>query len=147
MKFTLLIDEEAEEQVAATVHAPSAFTEKLEALVANHGCTDRIAAYGEDELFLLPVAAIECITVINGKTYAINEQGHPYRLKQRLCELEAQLPDCFLRINKSAIANEERLQRFCATFSGGIDAVFRSGYREYVSRRCYAQLKRRFSIK
>ena len=50
----------------------------------------------------------------------------------------------FIRINKSALANEAHLERFTASFNGAVDAVFRSGYREYVSRRCFAEIKRRY---
>ena len=61
--------------------------------------------------------------------------GERCRLKLRLYELEAMLPASFIRINKSALANEAHLERF---------TVFRSGYREYVSRRCFAEIKRRY---
>jgi len=33
------------------------------------------------------------------------------------------------------------------TYSGAVDAVFKCGYRDYVSRRCLAQIKRRFETK
>lgn len=144
MKFTIIIDETKEEQIVATVHAPSALTEKLETLVREHTGTDRIAAYREDDIVLLPFRQIACITVEDGKTWAIDIKSQRYRLKQRLYELESQLPACFIRINKSAIANEANLERFSASFSGAVDAVFRGGYKEYVSRRCFAAIKRRF---
>lgn len=144
MKFTMIIDKNKDEEIIATVHAPSALTEKLEALVQQYTATDRVAAYTEDNLHLLSFDRIECITVLDGKTYAIDTKGDRYRLKQRLYELESMLPPCFIRINKSAIANENRLERFAASFSGAVDAVFRCGYREYVSRRCFAAIKRRY---
>ena len=147
MRFQLTVDPGAEECVCATVHAPSDFTEQLEAMVRRYDAADRIAAFTQDETVLLPFSQIECITVIGGKTCAVDSHGKQYRLNHRLYELEQLLPPFFVRINKSALANETRLDRFCATFSGGVDAVFQCGYREYVSRRCFAQLKRRFSIK
>jgi DNA-binding LytR/AlgR family response regulator len=58
--------------------------------------------------------------------------------------LESILPTYFIRINKSTLANEHRIERFDAAFSGGVDAVFRCGYREYVSRRCFAEIRRRY---
>ena len=81
---------------------------------------------------------------MDGKTTAIDEKGNRYRLRQRLYELEPLLPSSFIRINKSSFANETRLKEFTATFSGGVDAVFQCGYREYVSRRCFAQIKSRY---
>lgn len=144
MKFKLIIDPTADEEVVATVHAPSALTQALEALVTES--TDRIAACADDEWRLLEITDIECITVLDGKTYAIDTKNRRYRLKQRLYELEALLPPAFIRINKSTLANQTRLERFVANYSGAVDALFRCGYREYVSRRCFADIKRRFDL-
>ena len=146
MKFEMIIDKSKEEQIVATVHEPSELTEKIRQLVMEHTGTDRIAAYREDDIKMLPFSQIACITVCDGRTYAIDVKGTQYRLKQRLYELESILPSFFIRINKSAIANEQQIERFAATFSGAVDAVFRGGYREYVSRRCFAQIKRRYHL-
>ena len=144
MKFTLNIMPDKDEEVVATVHAPSLLTDQIEALVLAHSCTDRITGYTEDDMRILKFSEIECITVLDGKTTAIDSKGRQYRLKQRLYELEPMLPSSFIRINKSSFANENRLKEFSAAFSGAVDAVFRCGYREYVSRRCYAVIKRRY---
>lgn len=144
MKFSLIIDKSREEEVAVTVHERSSLTEQIEALVLQHTGSDRVAAYTEDEMKPLPFDEIECITVLEGKTYAIDTRNRRYRLKQRLYELEQQLPSYFIRINKSTLANEKRIERFAASFSGAVDAVFRCGWREYVSRRCFAEIKRRY---
>lgn len=146
MDFRLIIDKEKKEEVVATVHERSSLTDQIEMLVMQHAGMDRIPAYTEDDMKMLAFSEIECITIIDGKTYAVDATGTKYRLKQRLYELEKMLPACFIRINKSALANENRLERFAATFSGAVDAVFKSGYREYVSRRCFAAIKRRFEL-
>lgn len=147
MKFLLVIDKTKEEEVVATVHSRTSLTDQIEALVLGSAGTDRIPGYTEDSMKMLPFSEIECITVLDRKTYAIDHNNQRYRLKQRLYELEPMLPSAFIRINKSSIANENHLERFTVTYSGGVDAVFRCGYREYVSRRCFAQIKRRFDSK
>lgn len=147
MKFNLIIDPTKEEEITATVHCRSSLTDQLEALILSQTGADRIAAYTEDEMLWLPYSKIECITVLDGKTYAIDPKGKQYRLKQRLYEIEQQLPVSFIRINKSTIANEARLEKFITTYSGGINARFRSGYEDYVSRRCFANIKRRYNAK
>ncbi len=144
MKFKMIIDKNQEEQILATVHAPSALTDRIQALVLSYEGSDRVAAYTEDEMRMLPFSQIECVTVLDGKTYAIDSKNCRYRLKQRLYELEELLPSSFIRINKSTLANKDRLDRFCVTYSGAVDALFKCGYREYVSRRCFSQIKRRF---
>lgn len=145
MKFRLIIDKEKDEEVVATVRSRTPLIDEIEALLCKH--TDRITGYTEDDIKLLSVSEIECVTVLDGKTYAIDSKNRRYRLKQRLYELEQQLPSSFIRINKSALANEGALDRFTATIAGGVDAVFKCGYTEYVSRRCFAQIKRRFDAK
>ena len=147
MKFKLIIDKEKDEELVATVHSRSALTDEIEALVLKHAGTDRISAYRDDEMKMLAFSDIECVTVLDGKTYAIDFKNQRYRLRQRLYELEAILPSSFIRINKSTLANENRLDRFAVTYAGSVDAVFKCGYTEYVSRRCFAQIKRRFETK
>ena len=146
MKFKMIIDPTKDEEIVVTAHAPSELTEKIQQLVQEYTGTDRIAAYLEDDIQMLPFAEIACITVIDGKTVVVDSKGKRYRLKQRLYELEAILPQSFIRINKSAIANERMIERFAANFSGAVDAVFQGGYREYVSRRCFAEIKRRYHL-
>ena len=144
MKFKLIIDKAAEEEIVATVHHPSPLTAKIEALIMQYSGTDRIIGYLADEIKILSPQQIECITILGGKTYAIDEHNRHYQLKQRLYELESELPSYFIRINKSSLANERRIASFHTTFSGAVDAVFQCGYREYVSRRCFADIKRRY---
>lgn len=145
MEFKLVIDPGRPEEVIAAVHARSELTDRIEALVLRHSGADKLTVYARDEVRQLPFSQIECLTVIDGKTWAIDGTGTKYRVKLRLYELEAVVPACFIRINRSTLANERRLERFVASFSGAVDAVFQCGWREYVSRRCFAQIKRRFS--
>jgi DNA-binding LytR/AlgR family response regulator len=145
MNFKLIIDKEKAEEVVITAHQRTALIEEIEALISKH--TDRIPGYTEDDIKMLSVSQIECVTVLDGKTYAIDHKNRRYRLKQRLYELEQQLPSSFIRINKSTLANEARLDRFAVTYAGSVDAVFKCGYTEYVSRRCFAQIKRRLETK
>ena len=146
MKFKLIVDKTKDEEIVATVHEPSALTEQIQQMVMEHSGTDWITAYEEDAAKRLKFQEIACVTVQDGKTYAVDQNGRQYRLKQRLYEIEQLLPPSFIRINKSAIANETHIQKFTANFSGAVDAVFRGGYREYVSRRCFAQIKRRYGL-
>ena len=145
MKFRLMIDKEKEEEVVVTARSRSSLTDEIEALISKH--TDQIPGYTEDDIKMLSVSDIQCITVLDGKTYAVDSENKRYRLKMRLYELEATLPASFIRINKSALANKTHLDRFQVTYAGSVDAVFKCGYREYVSRRCFTQIKRRLEGK
>ena len=144
MKYNLIIDKNAEEEIRAIVHAPSALTQQIEDLVCEYSGADSIMGYRDDEMRKLAFEDIECITVIGRKVIAIDSKGTHYRIQERLRDLEDVLPSYFIRINKSSLANEQRIMRFEAAFSGGVDAEFRCGYREYVSRRCFAEIRRRY---
>ena len=144
MKYELIIDKDAPESVIVTARAPSALTQKIEDLVRNYAGTDSILGFREDELRRLQFSDIECITILDRKVMAIDREGKEYRIQERLRDLEHLLPSYFIRINKSTLANEHRIARFDAGFSGSVDAVFHCGYREYVSRRCFAQIRRRY---
>ena len=144
MKYRLIIDKNAEEEIIAIVHGPSALTRQIEDLVRGASGFTGVLGYREDEMRKLSPEEIECVTVLDRKVIAIDTQGSRYRVQERLRELEEVLPSYFIRINKSTLANEHRIARFEAAFSGGVDAVFRCGYREYVSRRCFAEIRRRY---
>ena len=147
MKYELIIDRDAQESVIVTARAPSALTQKIEDLVRTYSGTDSILGSREDELRRLQFSDIECITIMDRKVMAIDREGKEYRIQERLRDLEQLLPSYFIRINKSTIANEHRISRFEAVFSGGVDAVFMCGYKDYVSRRCFAEIKRRYEKK
>ncbi len=144
MKYKLMIDKDAEEEIIAIVHAPSSLTQQIENLVRSFSGADCIMGFREDEMRKLAFEEIECITILDRKVMAIDTRGIHYRLQERLRDLEEFLPSYFIRINKSTLANEHRIERFNAAFSGGVDAVFQCGYREYVSRRCFAEIRRRY---
>ena len=144
MKYKLIIDKNAEEEIIAIVHAPSSLTQQIENLVCSFSGADCLMGYRDDEMRKLAFEEIECITVLDRKVIAIDTGGRHYRLQDRLRDLEEILPSYFIRINKSSLANEHRIARFDAVFSGAVDAVFRCGYREYVSRRCFAEIRRRY---
>jgi len=144
MKYKLIIDKDAQEEIVAIVHSPSALTQQIEDLVFRYAGENSVIGHRDGEIRKLAFQEIECITVIDRKVIAIIADGGRYLLRDRLRDLEAVLPSYFIRINKSTLANEHCIKQFDAVFSGGVNAVFRCGYRDYVSRRCLAEIKRRY---
>lgn len=144
MKYKLIIDKNAEEEIIAVVHAPSALTEQIENLVRSISGADYIVGYRDDEMRKLRFPEIECITIHDRKVIAVDKNGDDFRIHDTLRDLEAVLPSYFIRINKSSLANEHCIAQFDTVFGGGVDAVFRCGYREYVSRRCFSEIRRRY---
>ena len=146
MIFKLVIDQDKEEEIVPPVHRRSALTDEIEALVAGAERVNELTGYTEEDTVILKIGQIECICVEDGKTFAVYADGVKYRLRGRLYEAEAQLGADFVRINKSAIANWNRIRRFKASIAGAVDIEFKSGHVEYVSRRCFAELKRRYDL-
>ena len=101
MKYKLIIDKDADEEIIAIVHAPSSLTEEIENLVCSFSGTDSIMGYSDDEMKRLPFSEIECVTVIDKKVIAVDTKGGRFFLKERLRDLENILPSYFIRINKS----------------------------------------------
>ena len=144
MNYTLIINKEAEEEIVVIAHSPSSLTQEIETLVRNFSGADFVMGTREEETRKLAFDEIECITIIDRKVVAIDRDAKQYSIKHNLRDLEDILPSYFIRINKSALANEHRILRFNTVFSGGVDAVFYCGYKEYVSRRCFSEIKRRY---
>ncbi len=147
MRFNLIIDKSKDEEITLSVHERTPLVDKIEEIISEFESPEKLIAYNDEEIKLLIFSDIECVTVIDGKTYAIDTKGSKLRLKKKLFELDEILPPYFIRINKSTIANEKRLEKFKTSFNGAVDAVFKCGYVEYVSRRCFAEIKRRFDSK
>lgn len=146
MIFKLQLDRNHVEEIVATVHQRTALIDEIERLVTQDNLSEQIPGYEEDEIVMLDLKQIDCFFVEDERTYAHCQDGKQYLIRRRLYELEKNLPGYYERISKSAIANWSRISRFRVQLSGAVDAVFKSGYTECISRRCFAELKRRYGL-
>ena len=146
MKFRLILAPDREEEIVVTAQKRTPLIDRIEQLVSEENTADSLAGYDEAGIRMLAITEIEALYAEQGKTFAAYSDGKRYRVKKRLYELEAFLPEAFVRLNKSCLANRAKIVRYRARFSGAVDAEFRSGYSDYVSRRCFAELKRRYDI-
>lgn len=146
MIFKLQLDRNHVEEIVATVHQRTALIDEIERLVTQDNLSEQIPGYEEDEIVMLDLKQIDCFFVEDERTYAHCQDGKRYLIRRRLYELEKNLPGYYERISKSAIANWPRISRFRVQLSGAVDAVFKSGYTECISRRCFAELKRRYGL-
>ena len=146
MKFQLTISPDGEESVHVTVKRKNDLATEIEKLCLAYNGLDKIPVYADDEVQLMDFDNITCLTVQDNKTYVIDLQNQKHLVKMRLYEIEQMLPGYFVRINKSAIANERQIAKFKASFSGAVDVIFKCGYVDYVSRRCFSEIKRRYQL-
>ena len=75
MKYKLIIDKNAEEEIIAVVHAPSSLTQQIENLVCSFSGADCIMGYRDDEMRKMAFSEIECITILDRKVIAIDTKA------------------------------------------------------------------------
>ena len=143
MKCEVIIDPSCEEKIVIHAHDRSEIIEKIIQLA--HTDSTEILGYNEDVITKLCFDDIYYISVIGGKVYATCEK-EKYILKERLYSVEDKLPDNFIKINQSCIANIRKTQKFDTSISGTLKIVFKNGDTDYVSRRQLKNVKERLGI-
>lgn len=143
MKCTLIITNEHEEEVVIYARERTKLTNDIEALVI--GSVPEIIGYGENQAVRLKIDEVTCFMVEDNKVYALTDKDK-YQLKQRLYQLEEMLPDNFVKINQSCIANIRQIKKFDTSVSGTLLIKFKNGYKDYVSRRQMKAVKERFGL-
>lgn len=140
MKCTVIISDEREEIVIYTKQR-DALVEKIEAIVENSG-SELVGLDERGESVVVSAAEVTAFTVIDGCVWAILDTGR-LKMRTRLYELEASLSKSFVRINKSALINIEKIRSFSTGFGCSLEVNFKNGYKDYVSRRQIKTLKER----
>ena len=131
MKCTLIITDEHEEEVVIYARERTKLTNDIEVLVC--GSVPELIGYKENEVVKLTSDLISCFTVEGNKVYALTD-SEKLQIKLRLYQLEEMLPDTFVKINQSCIANIRKIERFDTSVSGTLLIKFKNGYKDYVSR-------------
>jgi len=143
MKFNLFIDKKRDEEVLVYAHESSKLTEYIRELCE----TDGIELIGtkDKESEKLDINDINCFISEENKVYALTSRDR-FQIKYRLYQLEEQLPESFVKINQSCIANIKMILRFDASIAGALKVRFKNGYSDYVSRRNLKSVKERLGL-
>ena len=144
MKCEVIIDPACEEKIVIFAKENSRQIENIQRLIEESSL--ELIGWRDREAVVLNPAEIYCVTVQDGKIYAICEKEQ-LLLKQRLYEIEQLLPETFVKIHQSCLANLRKVERFDASISGTLMLRFRNGHREYVSRRQLKHVKERLGVK
>ncbi|MEG0364744.1 MAG: LytTR family DNA-binding domain-containing protein [Erysipelotrichales bacterium] len=142
MKVKVDIRQECDEEIIIVASNLSQEIEELVFKIENllHNDT-KIKVFNRESELYLSVDKILFIETENEKVYA-HTKDKAYLIKMRLYELEAALPNNFLRISKSAIVNTSLIHTIDRKFSSTSRLVFDDSHKEvYVSRRYYKDLK------
>ena len=143
MKCTLIITDEHQEEVVIYARERTKLTDDIEALVI--GSVPELIGYKENQTVKLSSDSVCCFTVEDNKVYALTD-SEKLQIKLRLYQLEEILPDTFVKINQSCIANIRKIERFDTSISGTLLIKFKNGYKDYVSRRQMKAVKERFGL-
>ncbi len=144
MKCEVIIDNSNEEKVVIYAKENNRLIDEIKQFIENRHI--EILGYKNKELVPLNPLDIFCITIIDNKIYAVCESEN-FLLKERLYTIEEKLPDFFIKINQSCIANINKIERFDASISGTLKLRFKNGYIDYVSRRQLKNIKERLGVK
>lgn len=143
MKCEIIINPSCEEKIIIYAKEESSLVQEIKQLA--EGAKNDLFGYAEDEIVKLNPADICYISVIGGKVYATVGK-EKYLLKERLYLLEEKLPECFVKINQSCLANIKKTERFDTSISGTLKIRFKNGDTDYVSRRQLRAVKERLGI-
>lgn len=143
MKCELIINKNNEEKVIIYAKQETPLISEIKSLAEEAGM--ELSGYMDREIVKLSPSEIYCFTVQDNKVYAICKKKR-YSLKQRLYTLEDMLPENFIKINQSTIANIRLIDRFDASISGTLKVYFKNGHVDFVSRRQLKTLKERIGI-
>lgn len=144
MKFRLIIDKNHDEEIVAIVKEKTSLIDYIQTLC--EGNEEELIGYLNNQITKLNINEVECIYTQDNKTYCVYSNNEIYQIKKRLYEIENILPPIFIRINKSGIANSKKIKRFITTITGSVNVEFVCGYTDYVSRRCFAEIKRSYDL-
>ncbi|MBQ8382175.1 MAG: LytTR family transcriptional regulator [Clostridia bacterium] len=140
MKYKLIIDRQHPEEVQVYAHRENSLTRAIERLCEEDAV--RLIGYRDREAVRLHLPDVCCFIVEDNRIFALTA-GEKLQLKCRLYMLEETLPDSFIKLNQSCIANLAKIERFDASLAGTLTVRFQGGYTDYVSRRNLKNVKER----
>lgn len=143
MKCRIMIDPDREEEVVIYTHTRTPLVEQIEALITNE--QERLIGYRGDRIVPLDPAHVCCLTVEDGRVYALTTTEKLW-IKERLYALEERLGDAFLKINQSCLINVRRIKCFSASIGGALSVTLENGFCDYISRRQLRQVKERMGL-
>lgn len=143
MKCRIFIDREHDEETLIYAHERTKLVESIRELIEENAF--ELVGYMDREAVRLSLGDIHYFAVEDNRIYA--QQGSKkLQLRCRLYQLEEMLPESFVKINQSCIANIKSIERFDVSVSGSLLVRFKNGYTDCVSRRNMKNVKERLGL-
>lgn len=147
MKVKTYIDDE-EEMVIIHAHERTPLVNEIENLVLNENQEIAVIncfGYLDDDIVPLSLNDITKFYIENDKLY-VSSKNKKYLIKKRLYQIEEEVNNNFIKINKSCIINKNHIKRFNTSWSGTLLVELDDNEIEYVSRRNIKNLKERMGL-
>jgi len=142
MKFKFIKSDEIEEVI---VYAKQR-TELIDSIENMCVIDSNLVGYYRESIYELNINSIECFITESDKVYALIGKSK-YLIKKRLYELYEKYCDTFIYINQGCLANINKIDHFDVSIGGSMMVVFKSNYKDYVSRRKLKEIKERMGLK
>lgn len=146
MKINIELDEKYPDTII-TIQA-NEWTEELDKLISmiKQQEPQRLFGVREDQTILLEPENIDYVFAESRKVYAkIGKES--FEVKMKLYEIEELLlPRNFMRFSKSVIGNSRQIERFELSFNGNLCVYFKSGNKEYITRKYVNPIKKKLMM-
>lgn len=143
MKCKIEIGADCDEEVIIRTRRMSPLVKEIKRLCEENAF--ELIGYKDGEGIRLNLSKVCCFIVEENKIRAIT-MSDKLTVKCRLYQLEDQLPESFVKINQSCIANMRMIERFDASIGGILTVKFKNGYTDWVSRRNLKSVKERLGL-
>lgn len=101
----------------------------------------RLLGVKEEKTVIVDPSQVDYIYSERRKVYA-KVENDDIQLNMKLYEVEADLQHhAFVRFSKSVVGNINRIDHFESSFNGSLCVLFKSGNKEYISRKFVSQVK------
>ncbi len=147
MKVKTYIDDE-EEIVIIHTHKRTPLVNEIENLVLNENQEIAVInyfGYLDNDIVSLSLNDITKFYIENDKLY-VSSKNKKYLIKKRLYQIEEEVNNNFIKINKSCIINKNHIKRFNTSWSGTLLVELDDNEIDYVSRRNIKNLKERMGL-
>lgn len=142
MKFIFIEDEE--NKIVAYGPKKNYLIKMIEDLCSKDD--QALIGFLDNEIKELNPNMVDAFVTIDEKVFAVYKNSK-YLIKKRLYELYDLFNTSYIYINQGCLANVNRIDHFEVNLGGTLLIVFKSGYKDYVSRRKLKEVKERLGIK
>ncbi len=143
VRIKIFIGENTEDEILIYARERTELVDKIERLVLG---ADSIVAKKDRVSYNIELSQVVCFAADDNKVF-VHTSKEKFEIDKKIYELEMSLPENFIKINKSCIANIDKISSFDATVGGTLAVKFKNGERDYVSRRRIKHVKERLMRK